>query len=74
MFIPPQFRPFVIGIYALLSWKFLTLGAILLGSGLMAMIDLRPQTLALFMMGAFFSYVGVMAFQRLRHVMEQPTL
>jgi hypothetical protein len=74
MFIPPQFRPFVIGIYVLISWKFLTLGAILFGAALLAMIDLRPQTPAFFIMGAFFSYVGVLAFQRLRHVLEQPTL
>ena len=74
MFIPPQFRLFVIGLWALITWKFLTLGAILFGAAILAMIDVMPESPTLLAMGCFFTYVGLMAFQRLQNALERPTL
>jgi hypothetical protein len=68
MFLPPAVRIAMIGLYVYFAWKFLSLGAIVVGAGLMAAMEVRPEAPILFPIGALFMYVGARALDRLRHL------
>jgi hypothetical protein len=74
MSLPPGFRPLLIGIYALISWKFLSLGAIVLGASMLAFLEVRLEAFPLLPIGTLFLYVGAMALARLRGVLTQDML
>lgn len=68
MFLPPTLRAVMIGFYIYVAWKFLSLGAIVVGAGVIAALEVRPEAPILFPIGALFMYVGARALERLRHV------
>jgi hypothetical protein len=68
MFLPPAFRIAMIGFYVYVAWKFLSLGAIVVGAGVLAAMEVRPEAPILFPIGALFIYVGARALERLRYV------
>jgi hypothetical protein len=70
MFLHPNLRILVIAVYGLITWKFLSLGVAVVGAGLVGTLEARLDTLALFPLGVFFIYVGMRAFDRLRHALN----
>jgi hypothetical protein len=70
VFLRPNLRLLLIGLYALISWKFLTLGSIVVGTGLLGSLEARIDALPLFPLGVFFIYVGMKALDRLRSAMN----
>jgi len=64
--LPRPVRILVIGLYLLISWQFLTAGALLAAAAVLFTVQLDPSGPVLLPMAAFMAGVGWMALMRLR--------
>lgn len=72
MFLPSQLRILMIGVYVYVAWKFLTLGGLFLGAGILRSLSAELDGALLLPTGAFLFYVGMMAIERLRQLFVGP--
>lgn len=72
MFLPPQFRILMIGVYLYVAWRFLTLGGLFVGAGILRTLSAQVDAALLLPTGAFLLYIGMMAIDLLRQLFAGP--
>lgn len=65
-------RILMVGVLLLVSWQFLSLGAVVFSGGVLMAMDLEPAGITALASGAFFTVVGWVALRRLAHVIATP--